>query len=264
MPVFSHSRLETFENCPLKYKFRYIDKIEKPGVQSIEAFVGNRVHEVLKKLYDDLLQARRDTLEELLKFYRKQWKKEWGPGITIVAARRTARDYLEYGAICIRNYYRLQQPFDRAKTVATEQRIDFSLDAGGRYSMTGYVDRIARQAGGIYEIHDYKTSKSLPTQAEADSSRQLGLYQLGIRKQWEDATSVELQWHYLRHGVTLRSTRSSQQLARLCETTAALIDKIEAEKRFEPRKSRLCDWCEYKPDCPAWKPSLLSMPLGGF
>ncbi len=262
MTVFSHSRLESFETCQLKYKFRYIDRLEKPGIQSVEAFVGNRVHEVLKKLYEDLLGAKRNTLEELLRFYRKQWKKEWGPGITIVAAHRTQKDYLEYGAACIRNYFEKQKPFDRCKTVATEQKVDFSLDAGGAYPMTGYVDRIDRRDDGTYEIHDYKTSKSLPPQSDADASRQLGLYQLGVQKHWQDAAKVELNWHYLRHGVTLRSTRTPQQLSQLCETTAALIDRIEAQREFTPSKGRLCDWCEYKPDCPEWKPSLFSRLFG--
>jgi RecB family exonuclease len=55
MPLYSHSQLETFENCPIKYKFRYIGKIRKPEEQSIEAFVGSCVHTTLQKLYDDLL-----------------------------------------------------------------------------------------------------------------------------------------------------------------------------------------------------------------
>jgi len=29
MPIYSHSRLEAFKNCPLKYKFNYIDKIKR-------------------------------------------------------------------------------------------------------------------------------------------------------------------------------------------------------------------------------------------
>ena len=29
MTVYSHSRLGTFETCPLQYKFSYLDKIER-------------------------------------------------------------------------------------------------------------------------------------------------------------------------------------------------------------------------------------------
>lgn len=252
MTVYSHSRLETFESCPLKYKFRYIDKIEKP-TQGVEAFVGNRVHEALKKLYDDLLGGKRNTVEELLGFYSERWKAEWGSNVTIVAAGRTPKFYFDYGAQCVRAYYQKYQPFDQSVTLGTEERIDFVLDDGGAYAMMGYVDRVAKREDGTFEIHDYKTSRWVPTQAEANASRQLGLYQIGVRTRWNPAGRVELVWHYLAHGVTLRSARSPEQLVRLCEATSKLIERIEATKNFEPHKSKLCDWCEYKPDCPVWK-----------
>jgi putative RecB family exonuclease len=118
--------------------------------------------------------------------------------------------------------------------------------------MQGYIDRVGRRADGTYEIHDYKTSRRLPAQQAVDCDRQLGLYQIALQKKRPDAHSVELFWHYLGHDRTLRSTRQPEQLAELCETTTKLIEHIEREKRFEPHKSPLCDWCEYKPDCPAW------------
>lgn len=253
MPVYSHSRLETFENCPLKYKFQYIDKISKLEFVTIEAFVGQRVHEALQKLYDELLFGRRNRADDLLAFYRERWQKGWMPTIHIVDARRTAEDHFNYGAECIRVYYEKYKPFQQSRTLATEERLDFPLDGAGRYRMTGYVDRIARRDDGTYEIHDYKTSRTLPAQSEADTSRQLALYQMGVAAKWNDVKRVELMWHYVRHGVTLRSTRTPQQLTQLRETTARLIDRIESTRNFEPHKSRLCDWCEYKPECPLWK-----------
>ena len=43
--IFSHSRLSNFENCPLKFKYRYVLKIET-DVEGIEGFMGKRAHEV--------------------------------------------------------------------------------------------------------------------------------------------------------------------------------------------------------------------------
>jgi putative RecB family exonuclease len=244
--------LETFESCPLKYKFRYIDKIRKQ-MEGVEAFVGKRVHEALQKLYDDLVFGKRNTVEELVAFYRERWKKEWSPDVRIVDGRRSAKDYYNLGAECIRVYYAKNEPFGQSQTIATEERLDFPLDSAGRYRITGFVDRIARRDEGTYELHDYKTSRNVPPQSEADTSRQLALYQIGIGAKWNDVERVELIWHYVRFGVTQRSTRTAKQLTQLRETTAELIDRIEATKNFEPHKSRLCDWCEYKPDCPVWK-----------
>ena len=48
--IYSHSRLASFENCPKQFEFRYIQKRPRE-TESIEAFVGKRVHEVLERLY---------------------------------------------------------------------------------------------------------------------------------------------------------------------------------------------------------------------
>ena len=66
--LYSHSRLSTFEQCPLKFKFAYIDKIETEIEETIEAFLGSRVHEALEKLYKDLKFQKLNTLKELLGF----------------------------------------------------------------------------------------------------------------------------------------------------------------------------------------------------
>ena len=253
MPVYSHSQLETFENCALKFKYRYIDKIEKKE-QGIEAFVGSRVHETLRKLYDGLLAQRLATIQELLDFYRQQWKKTWGPQVKIVRRGETAENYCQHGPLCIRNYYRANHPFDQSETLSTEEHLRFTLDAEGRYKMQGYVDRIARRADGTFEIHDYKTGRRVPTNDQADKDRQLALYQIGLTAKRPEATRVELVWHYLVRGVTLRSRRKPAQLVQLRQTTAQLIDRIENQQEFPPNKSALCDWCEYKPECPAWRP----------
>ena len=50
-PIYSHSRLSSFEDCPRKFHYRYVLKIPQE-TEGIEAFVGKRVHEVLERLYE--------------------------------------------------------------------------------------------------------------------------------------------------------------------------------------------------------------------
>ena len=64
MTTYSHSRLGTFQQCRYKYKLQYIDKI-KVELESIEAFMGKRVHETLEKLYKDLKFQKLNSNEEL-------------------------------------------------------------------------------------------------------------------------------------------------------------------------------------------------------
>jgi RecB family exonuclease len=253
MAVYSHSRLETFETCPLKFKFRYIEKVETPIEEMVEAFVGKRVHEVLEKLYSDLHYEKLNTLDELLGFYHAEWQKNWNPGVKITRQNMTEQNYFDYGARCIRSYYERHKPFNDSVTLATELNLLFALDEAGEYKVTGFVDRAARRPDGTYEVHDYKTSRNLPAQADLDRDRQLALYQIGLRERWPDAERVELVWHYVGKDTTLRSSRTPEQLAELRASTIAKIREIEAEKEFAPRQGDHCEWCEYQPVCPVWR-----------
>lgn len=254
MPVYSHSRLQTYENCPQQYKLRYIDCIEPPeGEEGIEAFLGSRVHEVLEKLYKELILTKLNTLEDLLGFYKAQWDKNWHENVAIVKKEFTRDNYHQTGIDAITNYYKRHYPFNQSKTLSTEQLITFRI---GDYSMRGYIDRLSHKGKGIYEIHDYKTSAYLPAQDKFDRDRQLALYQIGIKDRFRDAKDIILKWHYLVYDKEFTSTRSDAQLKDLKKEVVSLIKTIERDTSFKPCESNLCDWCELDIYCPAKKHEL--------
>ena len=249
MPVYSNSKLATYENCPWQYKLQYIDRIELPEARDgIEAFLGSRVHETLEKLHKELILTKLNSLEELLDFYQAQWDRNWHENVRIVKRGYTKENYYNAGREAITSYYRRHHPFNRSKTLATEMPLTFNIAHCG---IRGYVDRLAYRGDGIYEIHDYKTSGYLPSQDKIDADRQLALYQIGIKEQYPDARDVRLIWHYLLFDKELTSTRTDAQLEDLKKDIVSLIETIENDTAFEPRESSLCDWCEYPEYCPA-------------
>ena len=48
--VYSISRIRTFDDCRLRYRYRYIEAIDA-AKETVEAFMGSRVHEALQELY---------------------------------------------------------------------------------------------------------------------------------------------------------------------------------------------------------------------
>jgi len=251
MPIYSHSRLSTYENCPLQYRYKYIDKIDLEPSEGIEAFLGSRVHETLEKLYRDLNHHKENTLEDLLDHFNGNWEKNWHEGVKIVKEGYTPENYRQIGLKCISDYYRRYHPFRRARTVALEKRVLIDLDG---YKLQGYIDRLARVGEGHYEIHDYKSGQYLPEQKYLDRDRQLGLYQIGVESLWSDVREVDLVWHYLAHDVEFRSKRSPEDLAALKASTIALIqetERAEAEGHFPARESPLCNWCDFQSLCPS-------------
>jgi len=251
MPIYSHSRLGTFETCPLQYKFSYIDKIDRDK-QGIEAFVGSRFHDTMEKLYKDL-KFKTYSLKELLDYYEEQWDKEYTDEIVITKKDRTVKDYKNIGRKCIEDYYKRYQPFNQGRVLGVEQAIHIDLKGDGKYQLRGFVDRIVQADDDTYEVHDYKTSGHLPVQKYLDEDRQLALYQIGVENMWNDVKKVRLVWHYVVFDKEMSSTRTRAQLEALKKDTIGLIDKIESTKEFLPNESTLCDWCGYQDLCPKRK-----------
>ena len=111
MPVYSHSKLSTYEGCPLKYKLCYIDHIKR-DTEGVEAFLGSRVHDTLKKCYDDLEYSKVNSLSDLLAFYNKNWQENWHDSIVIVRKEMTQEQYRKKGEKLIERYYKRHAPFD--------------------------------------------------------------------------------------------------------------------------------------------------------
>ncbi len=256
MPLYSHSRLQTYENCPLQFKYRYVEKIEIKVVETIEIFLGSRVHEALEKLYRDLRMTKKTSLDELVSHYNQIWEKNWLDSILVVRKEYNPEHYRKLGEKCLRDYYHRYQPFDQGKTLGTEQIILIHLDDEGKYKIRGFIDRVVFAGDGHYEIHDYKTSGHLPDQSILDSDRQLALYQIGVENKWRDVKYVDLVWHYLVYDKEMRSQRTKDELKELKAKTIGLINHIEKMKKddkFPPRESNLCDWCQFYSICPTKK-----------
>lgn len=248
MALYSHSRLESFGQCRLKYKFTYIDRIRREE-ESIEAFLGRRFHETMEKLYAEL-PFRTATADDLKVYFSDLWEKNFGDQVYIIRKERAADDYRRIGLKAIEDYCRRYRPFDEGRTLGTERRLMLDLDGDGRHRVQCLVDRLVARPDGTVEIHDYKTGGTLPEQSRLDKDRQLALYEMAVRSAWPDIERVELVWHFVAFDVEMRSRRSPDQLEDLRKGAIALIDEIEAAGDFPPSESSLCPWCPFEDICP--------------
>jgi putative RecB family exonuclease len=259
MNKYSYSTLDTFENCPLKFKYAKLDRAEALLEESVEAFLGTRVHQALKKLYDDLMMVKTLSLDEVLEYYDSQWERNRSDSIKIRKKEYDLEHYRKTGERCITDYYRHYFPFDEGKTLGLEMKIDISLDYSDKYKLEGRIDRLSQLPNGRYQIHDYKTTirgGNCPSQAEIDNDKQLALYQMGLMQRWEDVGEVDLVYHYLAFDKDFRTHRTKEELENLKKETAELIEKIEQakiENNFPANVSWLCEWCEYRHICPEQK-----------
>lgn len=249
MARYSYSRLETYASCPLRYKFQYLDRVKVDVGPSVEAFLGSRVHDALEWLYGQVQLGLVPTLGEVLAWYGEAWDAEWTDRVRIVRQGVTADTYRRLGEKCLRLYFRRHAPFAEGLVLGLEE--PFSLDLGEGIELTGYIDRLTKHDGDVYEVHDYKTSGNLPTPEEAARDVQAGLYALAVRARFPHAREVRLVWHYLRFDERLVTSRSEVELAELRADTVRRVREVERATEFPPQESALCAWCEYFGICPA-------------
>ena len=250
--IFSHSRISAFEKCRLKYKFRYVDEIIPEVERTIESHLGSSVHKALEWLYNQVRRKKMPSAEELIMIYSENWNEEYDDEIPIVKKNFTKEDYFNKGVEFLINYYTENHPFDD-NTLEVEKEILINLDSEGEYKLRGFIDRIAYNAQkDEYEIHDYKTSGTFPSDEEIENDRQLALYAIAIKEIYGKEKNVRLIWHYLSFRKKIHSERTNEQLEKLREDTLNVAKEINSTKNFPPTKSPLCHWCEYKNICPVW------------
>ena len=250
MVTYSHSRLGTFEQCKYKYKLQYIDKI-KGELDSIEAFMGKKVHEALEKLYKDLKFQKVNSKEELLAFYNKLWEDQWHDKIVIVNKEYTPDNYKAMGRKFITDYYDHYKPFNHRKIIGLETQDRLNLSDDNQYHIR--IDLLACDKEGNYYVCDYKTNNSLKIQDELDEDRQLAMYSLWVKQKYPDAKSVKLVWYFLAFDKEMISERNDEQLEQLKKETEDLIKELEACTEFPTNVTALCSYCPYQRICPAWK-----------
>ncbi len=249
MAQYSYSRLSTFDTCPLQYRFKYIDRIKVEVGPTIEAFLGSRVHNALEWLYDQVRHTRTPTEAELLAVYQDRWNAEWTDHIRVIKKDMEAADFRRIGEQCLRAYYARHAPFDEGIVLGLEEGFRVALEDG--VLLRGYIDRLMKTPGDVYEVHDYKTNQRLPTPQQAREDEQGGWYALAVRERFPHASDVRLVWHYLRHDEQLVTSRTAAELARLRERILRRIRDIETKTVFPAQESALCSWCDYHGICPA-------------
>jgi putative RecB family exonuclease len=250
---YSHSLLETYETCPLKYRLIYADRV-KTERKSVEAFMGSLVHETMEWLYRQVIMARVPSMEEVETYFSQRWDRFFHDGIFVAHREFTAGDYREAGLKCLRLYYGRYHPFDSGKPIWLERKVVVPIRLEDRQArFVGVVDRLDSLGGGRYEIHDYKTSARFPTLEELERDRQLTLYQIAVENSLPGVREVELVWHYMLFDEELRLRRSAEEVQRVAREASELVMEIESRTEFLPREGDHCDWCEVQEFCPKRK-----------
>ena len=262
--AFSYSKLSLYEECPLKYKFKYIDKI-KEEPKYYFAF-GHSIHHALEFLYG-VKAPPFPAVNELLEEFRKEWGLKSYLEKGYKYEDRHEEDYKK-GLEMLKNYYRHHEG---------RFKLPFLLEYSTDVEVDGLLvriiaDKIEYQGKGEIVLVDYKTGKDVKRQPD-----QLHMYQKiceldpRLREKvqanyGEKVPGVRIKQMLYYHVPTLKEytfdRAEDAEIGVFWERVLGVADKIRGLKYDPTPGERACAWCDYKKLCPHYSGGR-PQPFGG-
>lgn len=248
--AISPSRANDYKSCPLKFRFRAIDKLPEPP--SIEALRGTLVHAVLEHLYD--VPALERTPEHAQNLLEPTWAAhvEKAPqSRELFESEQHLQEWLGSARTLIANYFKLENP-TFLQPAAREEFVNAVLPSG--LAIRGIIDRIDRAPDGQIRVVDYKTGKSPSPRFQQEAIFQMRFYSAALYHA-EGVLPTRTQLIYLKDGRVLTYDPIPQDVDGLGMEIDALWSSIRSDVdagSFAPKKGPLCNWCYFKGICPAF------------
>jgi putative RecB family exonuclease len=251
--ALSPSRAADFMSCPLKYRFRVIDRL--PERPSAAAARGTVVHGVLERLFD--LPRGQRTLQQAIEMVEPEWQRVLAaePELAQLFAEDADGEelagWLTEAHQLIDRYFTLEDP-NALEPADRELYVEAELDSG--LELHGYIDRLDVAPTGEIRVVDYKTGRSPSEFFEAKALFQMKFYALVLWRVRGVVPSM-LQLVYLGNGEIVRYIPEERDLLACERKVTALwkaITRALESGDWRPSPGPLCDWCDHKALCPAW------------
>ncbi|WP_040479125.1 RecB family exonuclease [Longispora albida] len=229
------SRITTFEDCPRKYRYTYLDRPGPPkGPPWAHNSLGASVHNALKRWYD--LPERERRPEVLPRLLSGAWVTDgYRDSAQVRAVYERALAWLTEYVTSLP-----EEPVGVERTVAAKT---------ASLALSGRVDRIDERDGELV-IVDYKTGRTGLGPDDARGSRALALYAYAAERLFrKPCRTVEL--HHLPSGQVAAHRHTPESIERHVRRSEETVADIQAETAFEPRPGALCSWCDFRAACPA-------------
>ncbi len=240
---FSYSQLETYNMCPLKYKYQYVLKI--PTSPGAAAAFGSTIHVVLQKFYEGFMQDKSYGLNHLNNLLEVHWDPAG------YSSQRHAKRMKEEAKDMLEQFFKKYHVPDL--DVLNLEKF-FKIRVDDKTFLSGKIDRVDQKADGKIEIIDYKTGK-MPKEKELQKSLQLSIYALaatdeGLYK--KEIDKVDLTFYYLQDMQKVTMNRTLEDLSSVQSQVNEITSKINSGE-FPANVGPWCEFCDFRMICEAWQ-----------
>lgn len=232
----SATKIETYMECPLKFKFMHVQEAPQPPTRYFE--LGTAVHAVaehLTRMQSDGTQPSEDLALDILK---RHWNSaafgsETEENQSKTSAKEMIRTYLRWLA------------HNQNRAVAVEKR--FQIEIAG-VTFAGSIDRLEERQDGQYEIIDFKTGRAYKNPTSIREDPQVNIYALAVQSLY-GRLPARASLYYLKEDKMVPYDVDEPQVEKVkSEVEQATLD-ILAE-RFDATPSfDACRNCPYQSIC---------------
>jgi len=242
----SYSQLNTYEDCPKKYKYSYLLRVPSKAHASLS--FGSTIHNTLHDFYT-LFKDSKEGLEgivekpdekKLLDLYETHWLSHGYDSKAHEMKRKKS------GEEMLKEYYKNLYSEDQRPYRLEES---FSVHVGESV-FVGKIDRIdivddSKDRLEV-EIIDYKTGK-VKNKANIKKDLQLPLYAL-FAEQKLGLKVVSAKYVFVEHSEVVEVDVSEERKEKAREKVIDIIEEIK-KKNFSATPGYLCRYCDYNTVC---------------
>ncbi|MBI4467504.1 MAG: PD-(D/E)XK nuclease family protein, partial [Acidobacteria bacterium] len=240
----SHSHIETYRLCPLKYKLGHEWHLR--GTSTPAMVFGKIMHGSVVEFFRARQRQPSLPLEELRHIYEQQWRLAQWPSADAYQQQEYYASGWEQLEIFYQNHAR--QPL---AVLELEKTFQWSWED---VILTGRVDQVNRLEGRGVEIVEYKTGEPRPPE-KAQKDLQLALYALAARHH----LGLVPEWLTL-YNLTMNQPISFEPTEKTASRALEAVRDVAARIRgreFPARPGYHCRYCDYRRICPEHEQPLL-------
>jgi len=234
----SASAVKTYESCPKKYYYNYIEKVARKQWPHFD--LGNLCHITLEKFHEIYMVTGLKgygTYTNLMGKCFEESRKEF-PNMNINLVKE-AKDMLMI-------YLERIKSEGMPNVIGVEA--GFNMDIGDNIIVRGFLDRLDIMKDGLYHIVDYKTTRN----KKYLDPFQLSIYGLWLKREYPEIKEFVGSYSLLRHNSELLTYKFNlEDLDKTKKKLLEYADKISNENTWITLPTRLCDWCDFQEVCPA-------------
>lgn len=245
---YSYSKLDTYEQCPFKFKLRYIDDFYVHS-DSLATELGTAIHSCEERIAKaiqadeviDYISLKNELIVLLVTLqhkYPEDFEAKDKSGRTIADK---VNSYLDTG---IYNLEQFMKEHPTYKIVGIEQH--FQLPLTEEINFNGFIDRVFYdEAINHYYIQDIKTYATPIEKSKLTVPLQFVIYAEAVKQLYNcENSQITCQYYLPFCDLTQEAGLSPNFIEKGREKIFNIISNINLQL-FKPKPTPLCNWCEY-------------------